>query len=524
MKLNIEKWIEEATPLSETGNIFFNEAIICYKNAAYRSAYLMSYLAFMITIKDRILKYQKCPNNVSVEYWETVLEDLKDEQKWEETVLNLLQVPSSKMNFLICSGNSSISDFENYVMQSDKEDLKSNWGKVKKKLDAEIIDYSKTQRYTIEFRGIKFTGNEKKESKNRRKADIFEITVSEPDFAKQLIYFRTLRNQCAHGKLISMEFSVSYVENLWVFMKNYLPRLRIGGSVEYWKEKIINCYLFYKDDSLIYDKFFSELRISSFSDDILCELWNELLNKMKIFYDSWAEEIVGDFEFLRYICENEWCRNSFLKCIKDEFSSSNAIFNSKFVFIYAKMKKYIGHYIKEDISFWKGLVFDKLSVAFQKRFESYDYMFELWYDLVIDLSGNEEKKELLIRSLPLNCLAQIKYKKHITELQQIDYFLIMYKEICLYDSISPINYSSFVKHWGLDTNFKMWFWDNVLKVIKDKNDGEFQIYKFEVKRFLEEIKKVSENSPEYYRQKIVADTIIKEIESENYPIVKEYWI
>ena len=522
MKLDIEKWMEEAMPLSETGDILFKESVICYKNSAYRSAYLMSYLAFMTTIKDRILKYEKCPNNVNVKYWEMVLRDLNDEQKWEETVLNLLQMPSYEMNFLICSGNSSINDFDTHVMQGDKEDLKSSWLRVKEKLDPELVDYSRNQRYTIEFRDVKFTGNEKKESKNRRKADIFEITINEPDFAKQLAYYRTLRNQCAHGKSVAMEFSSSYVESLWIFMKSYLPRLRVGGDVEYWKEKIVNCYLFYKDDLSLYETFFSELKVCSFSDDILCEIWSELLDKMKLSFDSWEGKIVGDFEFLKYICENEWCRNSFLKYIKDDFASLDAIYNSKFVLIYVKMKKHIAQYVQKDISFWKGVVFEKIGETLKNKPETYDYMFEIWYDLVSDLENNKEKQQILVKSLPLKALAQMNYKKHISELQQINYFYIMYKEIRLYTSISN-NYSEFSIYWRNDTEFKMWFWDNVLGVMEEKNDSEAQTYKTDVKIFLQQVKDASENSLDYYMEKFAADEIIKLIESEKYHNIKSYW-
>lgn len=523
MKLDIEKWVEEATPLSETGDILFEESVICYKNSAYRSAYLMSYLAFMITIKDRILKYEKCPNNVNVKYWEMVLRDLNDEQRWEETVLNLLQVSSNELNFLICSGNSSINDFDVNVVQSSTEELKTNWAKVIEKLDPENVDFDKKQKYTIEFHNVQLMGQEKRDSKIRRKADIFEISASDPDFSKQLIYFRTLRNQCAHGKSIARDFSASYVECLWAFMKNYLPKLRVGGTIEYWKEKIINCYLFYKDDLSLYETFFSELKVCSFPDEVLCEIWNELLDKMKLSYDFWEEEFIGDFVFLKYICENEWSRKSFLKCIKDDFALHETIYNTRFVLIYVNMKKYIEFYIKEDVTFWKGIVFDKIRETFQKKMEIYDYLFELWYDLVVDLNGNKEKQYMMISSLSLNALVQMEYEKHLDELRKIDYFYIMHKSIRLYDSISSSNYVAFSNYWRSDTDYKVWFLENVLEAVSDRNDTDIQLFKLKVGMFLKQIKKNSDNLPEYYMQKIAADNIIRCIESGKNTELYTYW-
>lgn len=252
-------------------------------------------------------------------------------------------------------------------------------------------------------------------------------------------------------------------------------------------------------------------------------IWNELLDKMKLSYDFWEEEFIGDFDFLKYICENEWSRKSFLKCIKDDFALHETIYNTRFVLIYVNMKKYIEFYIKEDVTFWKGIVFDKIRETFQKKMEIYDYLFELWYDLVVDLNGNKEKQYMMISSLSLNALAQMEYEKHLDELRKIDYFYIMHKSIRLYDSISSSNYVAFSNYWRSDTDYKVWFLENVLEAVSDRNDTDIQLFKLKVGMFLKQIKKNSDNLPEYYMQKIAADNIIRCIESGKNTELYTYW-
>ena len=84
MVFSIEKWAE--SNLSENGVALLNESIKCYKVGAYRSAFIMSYLAFKVTIKDRIINANK-PDNIAETCWNNeVVGKLKDDNQWEEKV------------------------------------------------------------------------------------------------------------------------------------------------------------------------------------------------------------------------------------------------------------------------------------------------------------------------------------------------------------------------------------------------------------------------------------------------------
>lgn len=108
MRLFIEDWAEKN--LSEIGIEIMKEATLCYKVGAYRSAFLMSYLSFKQTIRDRILEFEsKVPDSINEkDKWEElIISKLKDDDNWETTI-----------NQIVCSSpsdniRSSIFSFSN---------------------------------------------------------------------------------------------------------------------------------------------------------------------------------------------------------------------------------------------------------------------------------------------------------------------------------------------------------------------------------------------------------------------------
>lgn len=97
VNVNIEfkNWIE-SQGISTDAKALFDEAIICYRVAAYRSAYLMSYVGFLVVIKERVLSSEK-PSFVSEQQWENeVLKELRNDDKWEEHTMNILNKKDSQ--------------------------------------------------------------------------------------------------------------------------------------------------------------------------------------------------------------------------------------------------------------------------------------------------------------------------------------------------------------------------------------------------------------------------------------------
>ncbi|MCH3964527.1 MAG: hypothetical protein LKE46_09650 [Clostridium sp.] len=100
MKLLIEEWAENN--LSDNTIEIMKEAVMCYKIRAYRSAFLMSYLAFKLTIRERVLVSITKPDSISESSWNNeVISVLRNDDKWEDCINNMLTTaPDNPKNCL----------------------------------------------------------------------------------------------------------------------------------------------------------------------------------------------------------------------------------------------------------------------------------------------------------------------------------------------------------------------------------------------------------------------------------------
>jgi len=88
MKLQIETWSKENLP--SNADALMEEAVICYKVGAYHAAYILSYLAFKTTIRERILKASR-PDGISEKCWDDqIIKPLNDDDQWEGTLNTLV--------------------------------------------------------------------------------------------------------------------------------------------------------------------------------------------------------------------------------------------------------------------------------------------------------------------------------------------------------------------------------------------------------------------------------------------------
>lgn len=75
MRIQFEKWIEENQVPGEAMNLF-KESISCYRIGAYRSSFIMSYIAFQNILKDRILNATFKPANIKDNLWAQICNKL----------------------------------------------------------------------------------------------------------------------------------------------------------------------------------------------------------------------------------------------------------------------------------------------------------------------------------------------------------------------------------------------------------------------------------------------------------------
>ncbi|HHX62236.1 MAG TPA: hypothetical protein GX707_16225 [Epulopiscium sp.] len=96
MNLEMETWA--SSNLTSNSQLLMKESVICYKVGAYRSAYLMSYLAFKQTIRERVVDAPEYPTvyNNPIEWDRNVLKQLRDDDKWEEMINDIVAANSDQ--------------------------------------------------------------------------------------------------------------------------------------------------------------------------------------------------------------------------------------------------------------------------------------------------------------------------------------------------------------------------------------------------------------------------------------------
>lgn len=86
MKLKFETWIVE-NHFPENAKNLFKTSADCYKAQAYSASLLMGYLGFLVTLKERVMSAEK-PNLFPSGLWKNLITNLKNEDKWEESIFN----------------------------------------------------------------------------------------------------------------------------------------------------------------------------------------------------------------------------------------------------------------------------------------------------------------------------------------------------------------------------------------------------------------------------------------------------
>lgn len=100
MKIPFEKWIEDNS-IPEEAKELFAESIICYKISAYRSAFIMSYIAFQNILKQRILDTPNIPEEINPNCWKKICSALGDEDEWDKEVAECVKRTKPNNIFLI---------------------------------------------------------------------------------------------------------------------------------------------------------------------------------------------------------------------------------------------------------------------------------------------------------------------------------------------------------------------------------------------------------------------------------------
>ena len=117
MKIAFEKWLQE-NEIPEEAATLFEESIHCYKVSAYRSAFIMSYIAFQNILKKRMLSAANTPTGINQSWWSNICSDLGNEDKWDTAVAVCVKMNNPDRVFLITSA--TVAEYEAFRVLRNK--------------------------------------------------------------------------------------------------------------------------------------------------------------------------------------------------------------------------------------------------------------------------------------------------------------------------------------------------------------------------------------------------------------------
>lgn len=118
MIIPFEKWLSEYN-IPDGSKILFEESIRCYKMSAYRSAYIMSYIAFQSVLKHRMLHSPvNKPTGIDQNWWTNILKKLGNDDTWDATVTDCVKRNNPDRVFLI--SDSIVAEYEAHRVTRNK--------------------------------------------------------------------------------------------------------------------------------------------------------------------------------------------------------------------------------------------------------------------------------------------------------------------------------------------------------------------------------------------------------------------
>lgn len=100
MKIKFEEWLEKVD-IPTISRKLFMESIVCYKVSAYRSAFIMSYIAFQNVLKERIINASCPPTGINPTNWSGIISRVANEDTWDAEISDCVKRSSPNKIFSI---------------------------------------------------------------------------------------------------------------------------------------------------------------------------------------------------------------------------------------------------------------------------------------------------------------------------------------------------------------------------------------------------------------------------------------
>ncbi|MDA2440093.1 hypothetical protein PDN50_28290 [Bacillus cereus] len=310
MNLHFETWIKEQH-ISEEALILFDESIKCYRVGAYRASFLMSYLGFMKSLRDRLLKSGK-PDLIHVQEWKKTLNDLRNDKIWEETVIKTIEEKTKPKK-----GSKEVPRSKVYLINNDLIDEVPYWRKKRNECahaKETIIGYSHVETFWLFLQSnlAKFVVNGGKEALLSKIKKHFDENFTQPNAdVSYLIKEIPLVVKVHEIPELLKEIYDNYVDLDEVFSDEM--EISFWSKIAYSdNNNIRNAFLeFIETDTNTFSLFIGMFpdKIVEFADnqELIRNFWNELLFK-RITYlsDSY-------WELISIVLRNGWVPSKEIK-------------------------------------------------------------------------------------------------------------------------------------------------------------------------------------------------------------------
>lgn len=100
MRLKFESWYMNNNVKGDNLDLF-REGVLCYRIGAYRASFIMTYLGLQASIKDRLLKADKKPENIPENKWIEIKSKIQDDKIWDQSVYDAVMMKNPDSIFLI---------------------------------------------------------------------------------------------------------------------------------------------------------------------------------------------------------------------------------------------------------------------------------------------------------------------------------------------------------------------------------------------------------------------------------------
>ncbi|MCT4508472.1 MAG: hypothetical protein N4A48_06875 [Tepidibacter sp.] len=256
MRLKFQEWYKERK-FSDLTEDLFDEAVVCYKVSAYRSAFLMSYLGFQNIIRERILNDDRKEDV----FTEDTINILNSNERWEFKITTIIQSNNKK---------------------------------------------EKEKKAIFEDNYI---------NKNIKNINPFKLSK---DVEQEYNYWHLIRNNSAHAKGGVITYST--IECFWDFIENNLSNFIINGGKDGLITRVKECYKYkneknandIEDIEVIVDDLVSigeEKEIYEFLKEVSTILKIQYYNKYNIVNKFWDKIIKFD---------NKIVKRCLLKLLKED--------------------------------------------------------------------------------------------------------------------------------------------------------------------------------------------------------------